>query len=518
MADTQRFVAIDLGAESGRVMIGILAAGRLELSEVHRFANEPVRLLGTLHWDLPRILLEIERGLRKAADAADGHVDGIAVDSWGVDYGLIDEHGRLVGNPIHYRDARTEGTVDAACERMDRASLFAETGVQLLGINTLFQLMAHQRDAGAELERATHALMTADLVTHFLCGSIVSERTLASTSQLWNPNSRTWSSALASTFDLPQDLFPECVEPGTVVGELRADIAKSAGFRSRPPLIATAAHDTASAVAAVPATTDSPWAFLSSGTWSLLGVELPGPVVNDGVLAAGFTNEYGVAGRTRFLKIITGLWLIQECRRAWQREDGAPLSYDTITELAEQSSTTAIVCPEHPDFFAPEDMAATIAKHAQAHGDALQDRGEIVRCALESLALTYAWTLDQARDLSGVGVERLHVVGGGSQNELLNRLTADATGIPVTAGPVEATAMGNVLVQAMAVGSIADIDHLRSVVSASTSTIEFAPTDAAAWQDKRRRFAANPRIDACRRLGESRLRARRQRGDAGPRV
>lgn len=486
---SQRYLAIDLGAESGRVMLGTLEDGVLRLEELHRFLNEPVQMLDTLYWDFPRLWLEIRRGLSVAAEKTAGEVDGIAVDSWGVDYGLIDRDGRLLSSPVHYRDPRTEGVMEEVVEHHSREEIFRATGLQFLSLNTLFQLAAHRKKSPHGLDAADRFLLIADLVNYMLTGRAVAERTLASTTQLLSAATGNWSEEMARAAGVPDRLFPDLVDAASPIAPLRADIAAQAGFRGCPTVIACGAHDTASAVAAVPATGDD-WAYLSSGTWSLLGVELEKPAITSQVLAHNFTNETGVGRRIRFLRNINGLWLVQECRRAWSRSGAPELSYESLTEEArEAGDAEAFVDPGHADFFAPEDMAAAIQDFCRQSGQSVPaSRGAIVRTALESLALVYRRTAEEAARLSGKKIERLHIVGGGSRNTLLNQLTANALQVPVLAGPVEATATGNVLVQAMATGGVASLEALRDTVRASFELREYQPESASAWAEKYRRF------------------------------
>ena len=488
---SQSYLAIDLGAESGRVMLGTLDRGVVRLEELHRFLNEPVQMLDTLYWDFPRLWFEIRRGLAIAAARTGGEVSGIAVDSWGVDYGLLDPSGELIGSPVHYRDARTDGILDEVLEHHSREEIFKTTGLQFLALNTLFQLAAQRKKSPHVLDAADRFLLIADLVGYLLTGRAVSERTLASTSQLLSATTGGWSDDMARAAGISPRLFPELVDAGTPIAPLRADIAEQAGFRAPPSVIACGAHDTASAVAAVPADEGPAWGYLSSGTWSLIGVELDAPALTADVLAHNFTNESGVGGRIRFLRNLGGLWMVQECRRGWGR-DGAPSpGYDELTrEALAAGDAEAFIDPDHADFFAPPDMAAAIQAFCRRTDQKVPtSRGGIVRTVLESLALAYRKTAGDAARLSGREIERLHIVGGGSRNELLNQLTANALQVPVLAGPVEATATGNVLVQAMALGAIASLEDLRTTVRASFEVREYEPESASVWDEKARRFS-----------------------------
>jgi rhamnulokinase len=470
-------------------MLGTLAEGRLLLEEVHRFENEPVKMLSTLYWDFPRLFREVLHGIRKGAKAAGGRLDGIGVDSWGVDFGLLDAAGDLLSLPVHYRDRRTEGMMEEVFERLPRETIFAETGIQFLPLNTLYQIAALSKRNPEALAHARKLLLIADLVSYLLTGRAASERTLASTTQLWNPVARCWSTAITGAVGIPRRVLPEVIEPGTVVGPLRSDLSAACGVREPPPVIATASHDTAAAIAAVPALDDVPWAYLSSGTWSLLGIELDAPEISPGAMAKNFTNEGGACGKTTFLRNIAGLWLMRECRRVWT-DDGEPPGYEELTRLAREAGpAAACILPNHHSFFAPADMPAAIRSFCTRTAQPPpESRGAILRCALESLALAYREVADQAAELSGRPIARLHVVGGGTRNELLNQLTADALGIPVVAGPVEATAMGNILVQALAAGEIASLAELRSIAHRSAATRAYAPRHSAEWETKYRSY------------------------------
>ena len=482
----KKFLGVDLGAESGRVLLGTFDGERLTIEEAHRFRNEPVRLHETLCWDLPRILFEVERGIVAAAAKAGGQIDGVGCDSWGVDFGLLDRAGAVLSHPVHYRDARTEGMVEKVLRRIPRESIYAETGVQFLALNTLFQIAALLEHTPELLRAAGKLLFFGDLVHYLLSGRAVSEESLASTSQMWNPVARDWSGPIVTSLGLPREILPEVVRSGTVLAPLRSVTAKAAGLREAPPVIAPASHDTACAIAAVPARPGEDWAYLSSGTWSLFGVELAAPRITPESLAASFTNEAGVSGTTRFLRNINGLWLVQECRRRWAR-DGRDMDYAQLTAFAEAAgSSRCHILPGDPSFFAPDDMPEAIRSFCRRTGQAEPATpGEVVRCALESLALAYREAADQVRAVSGRSIERLHVVGGGSKNQLLNQLTADALGVPVTAGPVEATGVGNILIQAMAIGAVRDLAELREVVRRSTQTAELEPERAGEWAEKR---------------------------------
>jgi rhamnulokinase len=488
MPAVTKILAFDMGAESGRGVMGLLEAGRLRLDVVERFPNGPVRTLDTLHWDVLQLYSSMLQTLRLCA-AAYGNIDSLGVDTWGVDFALLGCGGTLLGNPRHYRDPHTEGVMDRAFARVGREEIFRRTGIQFMRFNTLYQLLALQEARSPLLEVAETLLFMPDLFHYFLTGIKVNEYSDASTSQLLDPHTRGWSWDLVRMLGLPARILGTLVQPGTVLGPLRAAVVQETGINPAP-VVAPASHDTAVAVAAVPARGDS-WAYISSGTWSLMGVELPGPLVNDQALAANFTNEGGVGGTVRFLKNIMGLWLVQECRRCWHR-DGRPHGYDDLTRMATEAAPfAAVVDPDDASFVLPPNMPAAIADYCRRTGQPSPDGpGATVRCALESLALCYRYTLDRLEELTGRRVEVIHVVGGGCQNALLNQLTADACDRPVVAGPVEATAAGNVLVQALGLGVLGSLAEAREVVRRSFEVRTFTPQDSAAWLKPHERFTA----------------------------
>lgn len=492
---TSDYLALDLGAESGRGVLGRFDGGRLTLDELHRFPNEPVKMLDTLHWDVPRLFDGMKTALRRAA-AAGAALDGVGIDTWGVDFGLVGRGDTLLGNPVHYRDARTHGMMEAAVARVGRERIYEVTGLQFLPFNTLYQLMALRRANSPLLDVAETLLMMPDLFAWLLTGLRAGERTDASTTQLLDPRTGAWSDELCAALDLPRSILPDLIEPGTEVGPLRASVAEEVGIAGPLAVIAPATHDTASAVAAVPARTSAPpgappdWAYLSSGTWSLLGVEVPRPVITAATLRDNFTNEGGVAGTTRLLKNIMGLWLVQECRRTWARQ-GREWSYEELVAAAAAAPAFAsLVDPDDASFLFPGDMPGRIAAFCVRTGQAPPaGEGGFVRCAMESLALKYRWAVDRLGRTLGTTIRALHVVGGGSRNAALCQFTADACGIPVYAGPVEATAAGNVLLQMMARGTIATLADAREVVARSFPQTTYEPRDTAAWDDAAGRFA-----------------------------
>jgi rhamnulokinase len=482
----KKLLAFDLGAESGRGVLGLFDGQKLRLEVVHRFPNGGVRTLDTLHWDVLRLYNEMVVGLRKSASDFGG-VDSIGVDTWGVDFALLGRGDTLLGNPRHYRDPHTETIMEEAFARVPKAEVFRQTGIQFMRFNTLFQLLALQRDRSPLLEAAQTMLMIPDLFHFFFTGVKVIEFTNATTSQMYDPTARGWAYGLVKAFGLPTQILGSVVAPATVLGPLRPALASETGV-SPVPVIAPATHDTGSAIAAVPASGDS-WAYISSGTWSLMGVELPGPLISDKVQQYNFTNEGGVGGTIRFLKNIMGLWIVQECRRAWERA-GKTYEYAELARLAEGAKPfVSIVNPDDSSFILPANMPQALADYCRKTGQpAPAEPGAVIRCALESLALRYRWVLERLEELSGRKLSVIHVVGGGSQNALLCQLTADACNRPVLGGPVEATAIGNVLVQAMGLGLVRTLAEAREVVRRSFEVKTYEPQHAERWEEPYRRF------------------------------
>jgi rhamnulokinase len=473
------FLAIDLGAESGRAMLGRLHEGRLELEELHRFLNEPVRVPDGLYWDTFRLFHNIREGLRVAGRDRHLVLDGVGVDTWGVDYGLVDSAGRLVENPRHYRDARNNGMLEAAFAVAPKEKIFEWTGSQFMQFNTVYQWYAMKLAQAPCLKAASRMLFVPDLLSYWLCGVQKNERTIASTSQFYDPVNRRYSTELLSALGLDASLLAPIVDPGTHLGGLTEELADFSGLGATH-VYATASHDTASAVAAVPATGDRPWCYISSGTWSLMGVELDRPVIDARALANNFTNEIGADDKVRFLRNIAGLWLVQECRRSWALE-GSEYSYAQLTEMAAAAEPFAAVI--HPDaFLEPGNMPQRIASYCRKTGQAAPvSPASTVRVILESLALRYRQVLENLESVSGQRIEVIHIVGGGSKNTLLNRLVAEATGRDVIAGPTEATAAGNILVQAMGAGVVEDLAGLRQVVRNSFPLETYKANAAPAW-------------------------------------
>jgi rhamnulokinase len=489
-----KLLAIDLGASGGRALVGTLAdRGRgleLQMEEVHRFAHGGVYLPHdrgrTLHWDAVLLWSEILTGMRRAGQAH-GEIASIGVDTWGVDFALLDAEGALLQNPVCYRDPRTDGMVDLACSRVGREELFRRTGLQFMPLNTLFQLMAMVEQGSPVLPLARHFLMIPDLLHYWLSGNKSVEYTIASTSQMLNAQARQWDVDLLGQLGLPRDFLPALSEPGTKLGALRPFVAGETGLSGNVSVICPATHDTASAVVATPGEGED-WAYLSAGTWCLFGAETPGPHLEPAVMEHGFGNEGGVRGTIRLLRNITGLWLVQECRRYWQ-EQGKELSYAELARLAEEAEPfAALIDPDDPAFAQPCRMPEVIADYCRRTGQRQPASvGEYVRVCLEGIALTVRLRWDQLQGMLGRKLRVLHVVGGGTQNSLLCQLVADALGVTVLAGPTEATAMGNALVQAVGHGAL-DYTEARAVVRRSTELKEYRPRDTGLWEDAYGRF------------------------------
>ena len=489
----RNFLAFDLGAESGRAVLGKLDGGKLTLEEKHRFANPTGRMNGHLHWNLLAQWEELKSGLRKTAAGGGVKLDGIGVDTWGVDFGLLASSGDVLGFPYMYRDSRTDGMMEKVFARVPRDAVFEATGIQFMQLNTLYQVFAMSEEWNSIFHVADKLLFMPDLFNYLFTGVQKAEFSIATTSQMYDPRKKTWATEMLEKLEIRSEILPEIVPSGTLLGPLRADVAKECGC-GEVPVIAPACHDTASAVAAVPAAADrDDWCYISSGTWSLMGVEIAEPIINAKSLALNYTNEGGVGGTIRFLKNIMGLWLVQECRRQWQR-DGNEFSYAELTKMAgDATPLQCVVPPDHTPFGSPGEMPRKIADYCRQSNQRIPTSpGEFVRACLDSLALAYRKTLEGLEDVLGRRMNVIHIVGGGTQNELLTQMAADACGRTVIAGPIEATAIGNILVQAMASGDVKSIADLRAIVRNSFDVKRYEPRDTAKWDAAYEKFKQLP--------------------------
>ncbi len=467
------YLALDLGAESGRGMLGRIAGRKIELTELHRFENTPVRLANGLYWDTLRLFHEICESIRAAGKVSEP-LGGIGIDTWGVDFALIGEDGSLLENPRHYRDARTRGVPAEVFRTIPRDEIFRQTGVQFMEINSLYQLYALRRDSPQLLGIASKLLFMPDLFNYFLTGALRSERTIASTSQFYDPVHQCFAKDMLAKLGIDTSILAEISDAGDELGGVLPSIAEHCGLKQKTVVYATASHDTASAVAAVPASSSGNWCYISSGTWSLMGVERDQPVINDESRQANFTNEAGVGGTIRFLKNIPGLWLLQECRRAWGRA-GQEYSYAELMERAAVANPSATIL-DLDEFNSPGNHPERIVEYCRQTGQQEpSDTGSMVRVILQSLAKRYREVLDSLERLTNRPIEVVHIVGGGCRNRLLNQLAADFTGRRVIAGPAEATAIGNALTQALGAGEISSLEEMRDVVTSSFEVEEFTP-------------------------------------------
>jgi rhamnulokinase len=476
------YLAFDFGAQSGRAVLAHLQSGILTTEEVRRFANEPVEYGGSLHWDVARLWFEVREALARLGEM---DLAGIGVDAWGVDFALLGERGELLQNPYHYRDRRTEGIMEEVVGRAGREEIYKATGIQFMPINTLYQLFAARRQTPKLLEAAKYLLTIPDLFHYWMTGNAVCEFTNATTTQMVDPVKRAWAVGLMQSLELPDRLPAPIVEPGSILGTLLSEVAGSSPAGTT--VIAPACHDTGSAVAAISARDGT--AFLSSGTWSLLGTELDSPVITPDALRMNFTNEGGVNGTTRLLKNVMGLWILQGCRQSWTAQ-GRSYDYGELIELASREpSFRHLIDPDHESFLRPPDMLAAIDKFcARTHQPVPQEPGGYVRSVLESLAFKYRFVLRNLEQVCEKHMEQIRIIGGGSKNRLLNQLTADATGRRVLAGPAEATALGNVAIQILATGGAASLQEVRAIVDRSFPTEVFEPLESDRWDQQAERF------------------------------
>lgn len=467
-------LAFDLGAESGRAMLGQFDGTRLRLEEIYRFANGPVRVADSLYTDALYLWTQIQTGLQKAAAQYGQQIASVGVDSWGVDYALLDENDRLLSNPYHYRDSRTEGILQKAFAQVSREEIYLQTGNQIIPFNTLFQLLSARLQEPQNLHNARSLLMLPDLFHFWLCGEKANEYSNATTTQCFDQNRQVWATDLLNRLEIPPDIFQVVVQPGQKLANIHPWLAESSGC-DRIPVILPASHDTGSAVTAVPASSPN-FMYISSGTWSLVGVELEKPLITRESLMRNLTNEGNPQGRTRYLKIAAGMWILHQCKLTWN-SSGKQYSYADLTSMAVAAPRRGILINlNDPEFVAPGDMPSRIRQYCQRTGQPVpHNDAEVTYCILESLAYMYRTLLDDLESVLGKKLEVIHIIGGGSRNALLNQLTADVTGLPVLAGPVEATATGNVLMQAVGLGYLSSVDEIRQVVRDSFETELFTP-------------------------------------------
>ncbi|WP_298865532.1 rhamnulokinase family protein [uncultured Gimesia sp.] len=486
----QCFLGVDLGAESGRVLAGLLDEKQIRLEEVYRFSNGPVPVAGTRRWNLIGLWSSILKGLSLAAQKYGDRIISVGVDTWGVDYTLLNQKQEMLGQPYHYRDPRTEGMLNLAISRVPQQEIFDATGLQFMEINTLYQLLSMSQTDPDLLNQAETFLMIPDFFHWLLSGSQVVEFTNATTTQCLDPKTGDWSMELLRRLEIPTNMLPKIVPPGTKLGTVREEIMQHTGL-GKIDVIAPATHDTASAVAAIPTsnTGKANWAYISSGTWSLMGVEVNSAVLGRRAFELNVTNEGGIDGTYRLLKNIMGLWLVQECRRSYERL-GISLDYSELADAASSAEPfRSLVDPDDPRFLSPDDMLEAIKGYCEESNQPVPEtEGQYIRCALESLALKYRKVLGWLEELTGTPIEVIHIVGGGTKNELLNQFTANSCQVPVITGPVEATGLGNVLVQARAVGAVSSLAEIREIVRNSTETCRYEPQDRDIWEQAIQRF------------------------------
>ncbi len=481
MAQLSKVLAFDFGASSGRAMLFTFDGKKLNIEEMHRFSNDPVMVNGSYYWDVLRLFFEIKKGISKTINAGHRDIEAIGIDTWGVDYGLFDENGVLLGNPYHYRDTRTDGMIDLADKKVGKKYIFDQTGIQFSFFNTLFQFMAAKEKNDSSLKQAKKMLFIPDIFNYFLTGVMKNEYTIASTSMLLDPHTKQWNKELMEKLDIPTDIFCEIVQPGEEIGKLSDAICEELGC-PKIPVIAVGSHDTASAVASVPVTEDYSYAYISSGTWALMGAELDTPNVTEDSYRYDFTNEGGVCGKIRFLKNIMGLWIIQECRRQWSRE-GKELSFDEMEQAAWGAKPfESFIDPDYHDFATPGNMPQKIRNFCEKTGQTVpKTEGDIIRCAAQSLAMKCRMVAEALEDVQGKELSAVHMLGGGIKDTMVTSFVANATGKKVIAGPVEATSTGNAVVQLMALGKIDSLKDARGIIRDSFPIKVYEPQDSADW-------------------------------------
>lgn len=484
----KHFLAFDLGASSGRAILGTLENGKLELTEVHRFKNQMTRIHGSYYWNIYSLFDELKTGLKKCITEFKIQPDSIGVDTWGVDYSLVSDSGQLIGLPFAYRDHRTDNAMSDFFKVLAKNETYLLSGIQFMQFNTLFQLFASKQEKHSRLGIAESLLFTPDTLNYLFTGVKKNEYTIASTSQMLKPGKAEWETKLFKAAGIAEDLVEEIIQPGTELGKILPEIQEDTGCKEIP-CIAVASHDTASAIASVPADGGN-WAYLSSGTWSLLGTESQVPLVSEKTLEMNFTNEGGVEGTTRFLKNIMGMWLIQECKRIWDEEE--VLDWQEIVDLCLKAKPfKCLINPDNLVFLNPGNMPLAIQEYCKnSHQPVPETKGEIARCIYDSLALKYKFTVKQIESVTEKPIEKLHIIGGGANNKMMNQLTADAIGIPVFAGPTEATAIGNLMMQAKASGAVQSLEEIREIIKNSFEIVEYSPSPKLDWETAYRKFEA----------------------------
>jgi rhamnulokinase len=483
---TYTFLAFDLGATSGRSILAKLSNGKLETKELTRFPNKILLINGKYYWNIFGLYESLKDGL-KAAASLKVKIDAIGIDTWGVDFVYVGKDGSFLGCPRAYRDPYTDGMPEKFFKLVSRKEVYDLTGIQIMNFNSLYQMFASKRENGSAIEAADKILFMPDALSYMLTGKMVCEYTIASTSQILNPRTKKFDEKLLRTAGVDPSVMPEITNPGIVIGSLTDQLAEESGL-GKVPVVAVAGHDTGSAIAAIPAENEK-FAYLSSGTWSLMGIEVIDPIINDESFEMNFTNEGGVDGTTRFLKNITGMWLLEQCRKDWEKE-GVTYSYSKIVELASATEGfRSFVDPDESSFANPQSMSAAIANYCASTGQSVPEtHAQFIRCIFDSLALKYKDVLNKLQHVAPFPIEKLHIIGGGAQNNLLNQFTANAIGMPVVAGPSEATAIGNIMMQAKALGAVADLTDMRKVISNSVTPAVFMPQDTAAWESAYKKF------------------------------
>lgn len=482
-----KLLAFDYGASSGRGMLGKFNGNKLSISEIHRFSNNPITINGSLYWDIMNLFKEMKVGISKCINNCKSDIAGIGVDTWGVDFGLLDSNGELLRNPYHYRDPRTNGMIDIASKYVSKQEIYDITGISFQKFNTLYQLLSMKETNHPVYKRSETLLFIPDLLNYFLTGIKSSEYTITSTSQMLDSKTNNWAVDMLKEMDLSFNILADIINPGTIVGKIKKEITEELNINNIP-VIAVCEHDTASAVVAVPSS-NMECAYISSGTWSLLGIEASMAIINKDSYKLNYTNEGGINKTIRFLKNIIGLWILQECKREWD-SSGEILEYNELILLAEKAKPfNSLIDPDKDAFYSPGQMVKKIVNFCKMTGQKIPEtKGEITRCVLESLALKYRMAVEELEDIIGYSISEIHIVGGGSQNKMLNQFTANSTGKKVISGPVEATAIGNLMVQLLALNEVKDLEQIRTIIKNSFLIQEYEPSDLELWDEAYDRF------------------------------